>query len=70
MAAMTAILEQVVSKKLGAAMTAMMLIVYAAPDHVTQYLIAVLTALLVVCQTVLDFKEGRTKNGNGNGGQP
>jgi len=65
---MTGLMEQITSKKLGAVMTAMMLIVYAAPDHATQYLITGLTALLVVCQTILDWKEGRSKNGNG--GQP
>jgi len=65
---MTTLLEQITSKKLGAALAAM-LIISQTENRETQLLIAGIAGLHVVCQTVLDWKEGRSKNGNGNGGQ-
>ena len=64
---MTGLMEQITSKKLGAALAAM-LIISQTQNWRTQLLIAGIAGLHVVCQTILDWKYGRIKNGNGNGG--
>jgi len=66
MSAMTAILEQVVSKKLGVALAAMFIISQMTPEGslTTQLLIAGLAALHLVCQTILDLRMPGKQNGS------